>query len=122
MKHNGYRQTDLVGDMFYVKKPCSIGNSYIRRNLGTAAYFYQQLIEVAGQQVNNGLTNSGVYVLYAVSGTKYICRNLWRSIFLNKYGMTRRTAVNNGLTNSFVYSLAVSGTNIFVGTSGGGLF
>ncbi len=35
---------------------------------------------------------------------------------------THWTAVNNGLTNIYVYSLTISGTNIFAGTSGGGLF
>ena len=31
-------------------------------------------------------------------------------------------AVNNGLTSSIVLTLAVSGTSLFAGTSGGGVF
>ncbi|MCX6158558.1 MAG: T9SS type A sorting domain-containing protein [Ignavibacteriae bacterium] len=43
-------------------------------------------------------------------------------MYLSTNNGTSWTTVNNGLTNQYVNALAVSGTNIFAGTWGGGLF
>jgi photosystem II stability/assembly factor-like uncharacterized protein len=46
----------------------------------------------------------------------------WEGVFLSTNNGTNWTAVNNGLTNTSVTCLAVSGSDLFVGTSGGGVF
>jgi hypothetical protein len=43
-------------------------------------------------------------------------------VFLSTNNGTSWTAVNTGLTSTNVHALAVSGTNLFAGTRGGGVF
>ncbi|MBK7032468.1 MAG: hypothetical protein IPH49_04205 [Ignavibacteria bacterium] len=43
-------------------------------------------------------------------------------VFLSTNNGASWTAVNTGLTNNIVLSLAVSGSNLFAGTDGGGVF
>ena len=67
--------------------------------------------------VNGGLTNTVVWSLAPdLSGNLFAGTN--SGIFLSTNNGTSWTAVNSGLTNTVVFALAVSGTNLFAGTSG----
>ncbi|MBK9334995.1 MAG: T9SS type A sorting domain-containing protein [Ignavibacteria bacterium] len=43
-------------------------------------------------------------------------------VYITTNNGTSWVEVNNGLTNNFVYSLAITGTNLFAGTFGGGVW
>jgi photosystem II stability/assembly factor-like uncharacterized protein len=82
-------------------------------------------------QVNTGLTSTFVNTLVA-SGSNLLVGTspVWNDstlvgggIFLSTNNGTNWTAINTGLTNTgSIYSLAVSGKNIFAGTSQSGVF
>lgn len=68
----------------------------------------------------NGPFGGDVYSL-ATSGT-YLFAGTNEGVYLSTNNGTSWTAVNSGLTNLNVQYLAVSGTNLFAGTLGGGVF
>jgi hypothetical protein len=79
--------------------------------------------------VNEGLPRAwGDTAHYAVvrccvsSGTNLFAGTNGSGIFISTNNGTSWTAVNSGLTDSNVYAIAVSGTNLFAGTSNGVFF
>ena len=58
---------------------------------------------------------------FAVSGT-HLFAGTWSGVFRSTNNGTSWTRVNSGLTHTYVLALAVSDTNIFAGTLGGGAF
>ena len=89
--------------------------------------------------INNGLENTGLsgyhsVSSFAISGTNlfagcepdiqgsYLGSNVNSGVFLSTNNGTNWTAVNTGLPDTAVYSLMVSGTNLFAGTSGDGVW
>jgi hypothetical protein len=72
-------------------------------------------------EVNSGLPNSSVRAM-AVSGANLFAAVLF-SVYLSTNNGTNWTEVNSGLPNNrTIYSLAISGSNIFAGTNGGGVY
>jgi hypothetical protein len=71
-------------------------------------------------QANNGLDNT--VNDFAVYGTNVFTSIYGEGVFVSTNSGTNWTQVNNGLTNTNVLSLTVSGTNIFAGTSGAGVW
>jgi len=71
-------------------------------------------------QVNTGLTGQELYVnALAISGTNTFAGTANQGVFISTNNGTSWTQVNSGLTNLDVTSLAVNGSDIFVGTNGG---
>ncbi len=72
-------------------------------------------------EVTNGLPPSGQATFYslATSGSNIFAGTLGGGVFLSTDNGNNWTAINSGLTNTDVDALAISGTNIFAGTSSG---
>jgi photosystem II stability/assembly factor-like uncharacterized protein len=71
-------------------------------------------------EVNSGLSNLNLLSLFAVDGTNILAGTDGDGVFLSIDNGSSWTAINSGLTNLSVLSLAVSGTDLFAGTSSGG--
>jgi len=69
--------------------------------------------------VNSGLTSLQHLSLFAVDAANILAGTYDGGVFLSTNNGTSWTAVNSGLTNLGVLSLNVSGTSLFLGTSGG---
>ncbi|MFA4853356.1 MAG: T9SS type A sorting domain-containing protein [Bacteroidales bacterium] len=70
----------------------------------------------------NGPYGGDIYC-FAVSGNGNIFTGTYGAgVFLSSNNGSSWTAVNTGLTDTFVWSLAISGTNIFAGTGGNGVW
>jgi hypothetical protein len=79
------------------------------------------------EPVNSGLSNMNVTVLTYARTVKELLlagtdSGVYFSTNLNSSSGISWSAINKGLTNKAIRSLAVSGTNIFAGTNGGGIF
>ena len=79
-----------------------------------------------GLVADGGIKQPGDAVKALAAGaTAVMCGNIFAGtygggIFISANNGTSWTAVNTGLSSIFVYDLAVSGTNLFAGTEGGG--
>jgi poly(3-hydroxybutyrate) depolymerase/ligand-binding sensor domain-containing protein len=72
--------------------------------------------------VNTGLTHTFVDALAPDLSGNLFAGAYDGGVFLSTNNGTSWTAVNTGLTHTYVLSLAVSGTNLFAGTFGGGVW
>ncbi len=93
-----------------------LGGVYLSTNNGTS-----------WTAVNNGVLASSDVKAFAVSPNGTGDTNLFAGtqldgVFLSTNNGTSWTAVNNGLTSTSVNALVVSGTNLFAGTEGGGVW
>jgi photosystem II stability/assembly factor-like uncharacterized protein len=72
------------------------------------------------EKVNTGLTDTDIWCLTAVGGDIFAGDNNGHGIFRSTNGGNEWFPANNGIANEdYVGSFAVSGSNIFVGMSGG---
>ena len=69
--------------------------------------------------VNSGLVNPNEVRAFAVNGTNLFSGSWYIGLFLSTNNGTSWSAVNDGLYNTTINSLAVHGSNLFAGTSGG---
>lgn len=70
---------------------------------------------------NNGLTNNYIIGMYAIGNTVFAASPI-AGLFMSTDNGANWTAINTGLTNLQAYCFTVSGTDIFVGFWGAGVW
>ncbi len=72
--------------------------------------------------VNGGLPSSVYYIYSLILKGTTLFAGTNDGVYKNTVGQNNWTAVSSGLTNMYIRSLCVSGSDIYAGTQGGGIF